>query len=131
MMKPGLIERYVVYRRVNTQETSSKEVLVVVIKFGTNLNGHQGIVHGGVISLVLDDAMGFAYEAIGIPVAFTANLSVNYRRPLPAGASTVLRVCHTKTDGRKIYFEGQLTDPDGSVLYAEGTSLYVVPRAAS
>lgn len=128
LLKPDLIERYHVYRRVNVQG-SSDEIVVADVRFGSNLDGHTGIVHGGIISLLLDDAMGFAYEAMGISMAVTASLTVNYRNPVPAGATAIVRVHHTRTKGRKVYFDAQVTSPDGSILYAEGSSLYIIPRS--
>jgi len=152
LLKPGLIDRYEVYRRVNTttngdtnttltntnneqQHITLDEIVVGVLHFGQNLNGHDGIVHGGVVSLLFDDAMGFAYEAMGIKMAFTANLVLNFRKPVPAGCKALLRVYHSKqphegTSSRKVYFEAQLTSLDGETLYAEGTSLYIIPRSA-
>jgi len=152
LLKPGLIDRYEVYRRVNAttngdnidgtatltrndeQIITLDEIVVGVLHFGQNLNGHEGIVHGGVVSLLFDDAMGFAYEAMGIKMAFTANLVLNFRKPVPAGCNALLRVYHSKQpnegNSRKLYFEAQLTSLDGQTLYAEGTSLYIIPRSA-
>ena len=68
LLKPGYIERYNAYRRVpvlsSAQEivgidTVSKEVCVADIRIGEKLNGHTGIVHGGIISLMLDDTFGW------------------------------------------------------------------------
>ena len=61
---PGLIERFDVYRRVTLEKATTpphpgtREVTVVDVKLGTRLNGHGGIVHGGIISLLFDEAMG-------------------------------------------------------------------------
>jgi hypothetical protein len=34
------------------------------VRVGGKLNGHGGIVHGGVLSLLFDKAMGWAYECL-------------------------------------------------------------------
>lgn len=40
------------------------ELAVVDVKLGSKLNGHAKIVHGGIISLLLDESMGWAYECL-------------------------------------------------------------------
>lgn len=158
LRKPGHVERYITYRRVPVPnslddtsknengvvsvDTTSSEVCVSDIRIGEQLNGHNGIVHGGIISLMLDDAFGWGYEAMcliqgftyddahngDLPFVVTANLSVNYRAPLPAGSNAVIRVRHEKTDGRKIYFSSRMESHDGSVLYSEATALFITVK---
>jgi acyl-coenzyme A thioesterase PaaI-like protein len=148
LLKPGYIERYNAYRRVpvlsSAQEivgidTVSKEVCVADIRIGEKLNGHTGIVHGGIISLMLDDTFGWGYQAMGLsqgksfgdedfPIVVTANLTVNYRSPLPAGSDVVIRVRHEKTEGRKIYVSARMESHDGSVLYSEATALFITVK---
>ena len=65
----GLIERYSVYRRVtidkqgepapHQEHTIGAELAVADIRVGKDLNGHKGIVHGGIISLLIDDTFGW------------------------------------------------------------------------
>jgi len=76
LRKPGYVERYDTYRRVpftssaagdnkveaenlNTNAYESVEVCVADVRIGEKLNGHDGIVHGGIISLMLDDTFGW------------------------------------------------------------------------
>ena len=63
-----------------------------------------------------------------LPYVVTANLTVNYRAPLPAGSNVVIRVRHEKTDGRKIYFSARMESYDGSVLYSEATALFITVK---
>ena len=57
LCKPGYIERYKTYIRVPVSTAitgtgngaASKEVCVADMRIGKNLNGHDGIVHGGII----------------------------------------------------------------------------------
>ena len=39
-------------------------VLVYAFRSGGKLNGHGGTVHGEVLSLLIDEAMGWAYECL-------------------------------------------------------------------
>ena len=126
-------------------------VVIGYVKFGDNLNGHIGIVHGGIISLLFDDICGFAFDALGIKHAVTANLNVNYRKPLLANTEVYLEVQFDKmkSKGRKLYFNVQMkstntkttsttssaiddndadNNDDETILYAEATCLYIIPR---
>jgi acyl-coenzyme A thioesterase PaaI-like protein len=51
---------------------------VADIPLGHKLDGHEGVVHGGVLAMLFDDAMGMAFGAMGVTMALTANLSVDY-----------------------------------------------------
>jgi len=105
-------------------------IVTGLLTFGTLLDGHPGIVHGGVLALILDETIGFAYEALGIWGAFTAHLSVNYKAPVPAGSSGLVHVQLKKeaTTERKLYFEAVITSLDGTMVYTEASCLYIVPR---
>ena len=105
-------------------------MVVANIRFGTKVNGHKGIVHGGVASLLFDDAFGFAYFlASGMLLGFTANLSVNYRAPLPEGTDAVMRIYVQGVEGRKVKLVGKLESEDGSKLYSEASALYIIDRS--
>ncbi|KAL7465831.1 hypothetical protein ACHAXS_006143, partial [Conticribra weissflogii] len=122
-----------------------RELIVVDLKLGTKLNGHGGIVHGGIISLLFDEAMGWAHECLDDRIALrrarknggnesppppptivvTANLVVDFRAPFREGSEAVVRVYHDGTEGRKIYFSAVLESLDGRVVFAEAKSLFV------
>lgn len=101
------------------------------IKLGTKVNGHPQIVHGGIVSLLFDDIMGFAY-GVAIndfdEVAFTAYIKVDFRAPLPEDSNVLVEVSLEKLEGRKIYLKGTMKSVDGSILYSEAESLYVIAR---
>jgi acyl-coenzyme A thioesterase PaaI-like protein len=140
--KPGLVEDYRVYQCLcngapisytSSYISSVKDELAVVkayIQLGSNLDGHPGIVHGGILALLLDDVLGYAYETLDIPMAVTANLSVDFRMAVPAGSTVQVQVYLISWQERKLSWKVHLmaqTDP--TVLYCEATSLYVIPRA--
>ena len=71
LMESNLIERFNIYKRINTTITSvqleeqqqfngHEEVMVVDVRIGSRLNAHVGIVHGGIISLLFDTSLGYA-----------------------------------------------------------------------
>ena len=152
LLGEGRIERYNFYRRVhqhpvdgaklqpnhNSMESAEPiEVAVGDVQLGNQVNGHEGIVHGGIIALIFDDAMGWGYEALLMsdqdldadPTKIvTANLNIDYRAPLMEDSRAVVRVYYVRSEGRKIYFQARLESHDGKILYAEATSLFVKLR---
>lgn len=125
----GKIEAYEVYRRPSF---SSQEVVVARVVFGDAVDGHPGVVHGGILSLVFDDLLGFGYEALGdVAMAVTANLTVDYRAPVPAGTTVRVAATLERREGRKLYWKASMTSTDGEILYAEASSLYIIPRSSA
>jgi acyl-coenzyme A thioesterase PaaI-like protein len=122
-----MIERYEIFKKL--AETDNENVIIAYVKFGDRIDGHPGIVHGGILSLIFDDALGFGYEALGVPMAVTANLDVDYRAPVPAGTTVRVAAQLESREGRKLFWKAQMTSIDQETLYAEATSLYIIPRA--
>jgi acyl-coenzyme A thioesterase PaaI-like protein len=85
--------------------------------------GFPGFTHGGLVSAILDDAMGRC-SALRHMWVVTARLEVRFRRPAPTG--TVLRVEGriTRLLRRALHTEGRVLLPDGAVV-AEATGTYL------
>jgi acyl-coenzyme A thioesterase PaaI-like protein len=99
--------------------------------------GHPSIVHGGALSAVFDDVFGALFVASRQGNGFTANLNVNYRKPVMAGTNLVIearidRIETGLTGSRKVHFSGTLRDRDDqSILYTEASALFVVKTVPS
>lgn len=89
--------------------------------------GHPGIVHGGFVSLFLDEAMAKVLKGLGLR-GMTASLNVNFRKPAKTGEPLALKAELAGIDGRKIHLRAALTHETETL--AEGTALYVVPASA-
>ncbi|KAG7354259.1 acyl-CoA thioesterase [Nitzschia inconspicua] len=139
-----MIEQYQIWKRKQNSSTSATssddddddesnvvDVVIGLVTFGSHLNGHPTLVHGGILSLIFDDICGFAYEAVGVRHAVTANLNVDYRAPVPAGSQVRVAVQLERREGRKLFWKAQMKSLDQQVLYAEATSLYIIPREAA
>lgn len=87
------------------------------------------MVHGGILSLILDDFLGFGFKALGVPMAVTANLNVDFRAPVFAGTEARIQAQLEHREGRKLYWKVQMMSMDDETLYAECTSLYIIPRS--
>lgn len=77
--------------------------------------GYPGFVHGGVVSTLLDEAMGWATYGNGI-WALTGKMELRFRAPVPAGALLTVRAVITRDRGRTLDAEAQLLDEQGNVL---------------
>lgn len=86
--------------------------------------GFDGIVHGGIISTVLDEAMAWATTSAGVWTV-TAEMSVRFKHPLSVGESTTVIAEVTENRGRIVATTGELTrDRDGAVV-ASATATFV------
>jgi uncharacterized protein (TIGR00369 family) len=81
--------------------------------------GWAGIVHGGVLAILLDEAMNDMFSRNGAPVA-TAELTVRYRKPAKVGVPLQVRARAVRERPPVYYAEADLTDADG-VLVATAT----------
>jgi len=78
-----------------------------------NWEGFQGIVHGGIIGTVLDEAMSKAVAAIKCE-ALTGELRVRFRHHVSTGESLRIRGWVVETARRLVKAEATLTAADGS-----------------
>lgn len=126
LMGDKMIESYDIYKRPD--DSDEVDVIIAFIQFGNKVDGHPGVVHGGILSLMFDDSLGFAYEALGVEMAFTANLTVDFRKPVLSGTKVRVAAQLENREGRKLYWKAQMTSMDQSTLYAEASSLYIIPK---
>lgn len=117
---PGLVPRYEVYEKTGTQE------IAVIVQVDDRLCGHPGIVHGGIISTLFDNSFGWLFIAAKQKPAFTANLTITYRKPIMANTKGVIKATITEIQGRKLYMSARW-EWAGEV-YAEATSLFIIPK---
>lgn len=110
--------------------------LVTISYLGTDLCGHKGIVHGGLLATILDESLArCCFAALPNKIGMTANLNINYRAPVPAGSFIVLRATTVKVEGRKAWVEGRLEslvdEGEKPVVYADASALFIEPRQAA
>lgn len=93
---------------------------------GSELEGFHGIVHGGVVATVLDEAMSKALIFSGRE-ALTAELRIRYRRTVRPGMILHVRGWIASRSGRLSGTESSITDIDGSE-YAHAWASFLSPR---
>jgi len=105
----------------------------VVGKFtpGEEHQGYPGTMHGGIVTALLDEALGRVAIASGRWMV-TAQLNIRFRRPIPIGEtlSVVGEVVAWKK--RVLEARGELRLPDGEVgAEADGTFVEIPPEKIS
>ena len=97
--------------------------LRVEARFGPLAEGPPGHAHGGSTAAVLDEALGVAAWLAHRP-AVAARLEVDFRAPVPLGASASVEPTLEALDERKARVRGRLVGDDGTV-YAEALGVFV------
>jgi uncharacterized protein (TIGR00369 family) len=85
--------------------------------------GYKDIVHGGIISTVVDEAMVKVALMQGMP-AVTAEITVRFRNPLMAGEKAIVEAKITKVNRKIIETTAVVKKADGTPV-AEGTAKLV------
>lgn len=101
------------------------EVLATT-RFGRFHSGNNGVVHGGAISLMFDDALGRTADIVGGGRSRTASLKVDFRSMTRLDTDLDVTVRMVNVEGRKRTLHGVLTDDDR--LCAEATGLFIEMR---
>jgi len=85
--------------------------------------GYIGVVHGGIIGALLDEAMSWAVIADG-RLAVTAQMTLRFRRPVAVGKLVRVRGQVAEERGRLVQARAVLLDGEGAVL-AEASGTFV------
>ncbi|MFD0371180.1 PaaI family thioesterase [Streptomyces sp. NPDC059071] len=89
--------------------------------------GPPGYGHGGMSAMLLDELMGWACTAAGMP-GMTTGLQLRYHRPVPLQTPLHLSARITGTDDRKIFVVGSITtDHDRSATLVSADGTFVAP----
>ncbi len=91
---------------------------------GPEHQGYDGIMHGGLISTLLDEVMARYLHAQGLN-AVTARLEVRFRQPTPIGQELTISGWITGQRGKMYELAGKITLPDGTVT-AEGKAIIAI-----
>ncbi|CCA75644.1 hypothetical protein PIIN_09635 [Serendipita indica DSM 11827] len=110
-------------------ETNEK-ALTGVIHLGRSICGHDGIVHGGAIATMFDDAF-FRTGVMSFPakIGVTAWLRIEYKAPTRADQFVVFKTKVDKAEGRKVFLSGHMEDLEGNLL-VKAEALFVQPKYA-
>lgn len=86
--------------------------------------GYDGIMHGGLVSTLLDEVMARYIYAKGYN-AVTARLDVRFKKPTPIGQELTVTAKITGKRGTMYEVVGEITLPDGTIT-AQGKATVAV-----
>lgn len=110
--------------------------LTAIFYLGSDVSGHPGIVHGGLLATLLDESMArCCFPALPNKVGVTANLNIDYRRPAMANNYAILKAKTVKVEGRKAWVEAHIEtlpeDGKEPVVLVEAKALFIEPKQAA
>ncbi|CAK7297687.1 Acyl-coenzyme A thioesterase THEM4 [Vulpes lagopus] len=97
---------------------------VCIFQGGPHLQGAPGFLHGGAIATMIDSTLGMCAILTG-GIAMTANLNINFRRPIPLCSVVVINCQLDRVEGRKLFVSCNVRSMDEKTLYSEATSTFV------
>lgn len=143
------------YTRPSSQQEKIEEV-GTLMTIGDGVNGHPGIMHGGIVAAILDEGMGilqacnferdhFAAVSKGkaegeLPPSgysfFTAELKIKYLKPVTTSAPLVVTARYVKREGRKEWLYAEIKQRVGveedyygdEIVCATAEALFVAPN---
>ena len=118
--------------RLSFDQDDSRQRIVGKFRLGPEYQGGGGFIHGGIIATVLDEVMAKVVRFSVTERAVTAELRVEYLKPIPVGEEISVEGFLTRREGRQLYHEGEIRDSAG-VLLARGQARFVIlkPKEAS
>jgi uncharacterized protein (TIGR00369 family) len=84
-------------------------------ELSADYQGATGFIHGGIIATLLDEVMSKA-NRFRKARAVTAELNVEYLRPVLVGAPLIVEGWETRAEGRNLFLQGEIRDAAGTLL---------------
>ena len=95
---------------------------------GPDYAGGGGFAHGGIIAVVLDEAMG-KLSRLADQSAVTAEMNIEYKRPVPIDKPIVVEGWQEEATGRNRFRVAEIRDLQGNLL-ARGKGRFVIVKQA-
>src|SRR5579863_6110108 len=105
----------------------SSQRIIGRFRLGSEYQGGTGFIHGGIIATVLDEVMSKVSRFSDVR-AVTAELRVEYLKPIRVDQELRVEGFATRREGRQLYHEGEIRDQAGELL-ARGQARFVVVSA--
>jgi len=108
--------------------------LTGIAHFTHRAESHKGFCHGGSMTSLLDDVIGWvAFVTTGRVVpwsGFTVQVNTSLKKPVPVGSFLLIKATITQVERRKVSVRAELIDPscDENNIHAVGEGLVVLNR---
>jgi uncharacterized protein (TIGR00369 family) len=112
--------------KLTFEQDNANRKIVGRFVLGERYQGGAGFAHGGIIALLLDEAMGKVCRFRDVR-AVTAELSVEYLKPVDVDKAIVVEGRETEMNGRNLFIRGEIRNESGDVL-ARGKGRFVVVK---
>ncbi len=106
------------------EQDNTNRKIVGRFVLGERYQGGGGFVHGGIIATLLDEAMGKVCR-FREARAVTAELTVEYLKPISVDEQILVEGRETGQKGRNLFIAGEIRNEAGEIL-ARGRARFVV-----
>ncbi len=90
--------------------------------------GWNGVVHGGILFTLLDEAGGYAIISKNIHSGVTAKSETTFKSPALMGKEILIEASITRMSSRLIETQARLYYPDGITIASSSSLWYIVSR---
>jgi len=109
--------------RLSFEIDKEKQTLKTTFVASPTYQGWDGIVHGGILSTLLDEAMANLVYELGYQ-AVTASIEIRFKKPAPILEPLLIFGELTEVSKRLIRAKAHIAQEDGAIL-ATGTSTFM------
>jgi uncharacterized protein (TIGR00369 family) len=109
--------------KLTFEQDDERRRIVGRFRIGARYQGGPGFLHGGIIATLLDEAMG-KVNRFSQARAVTAELTVEYKKPVRVDEEILVEGWQADQDGRNFYHEAEIRNVRGDLL-ARGKGRFV------
>jgi uncharacterized protein (TIGR00369 family) len=110
--------------KLTFEQDNANRKIVGRFVLGARYQGGGGMAHGGIIATLLDEAMGKVCR-FREARAVTAELTVEYVKPIHVENEIVVEASEQESKGRNLFLTGEIRNAAGEVL-ARGRGRFVI-----
>jgi uncharacterized protein (TIGR00369 family) len=110
--------------RLSFEQDNANRRIIGRFTLGPRYQGGGGNLHGGIIAVLLDEAMGKVCRFRNVR-AVTAEMNIDFVKPIRVDQEITVEAFETAHRGRNIFHWGEIRDADG-VLLARGRARFVI-----
>lgn len=114
--------------KLTFEQDNGRRKIVGRFVLGPKYQGGGGMAHGGIIAVLLDEAMGKVCR-FREARAVTAQLTVDYLKPIDVEQEILVEAFEEQQSGRNLFQVGEIRNAAGEVL-ARGKARFVIVRQA-
>jgi uncharacterized protein (TIGR00369 family) len=109
--------------KLTFEQDDAKRRIRGSFRISSEYQGGRGFLHGGIIALLLDEAMGKVNRFRDVR-AVTAELAIEYLKPVPVEQDIVVEAYEVEKKGRSLFHTAEIRDASGELL-ARGRGRFV------